>query len=492
MAASKGRGRAGSSAAPTLDKTTSSVHFPHGDGREGDMLRGHDEKNVASLIFVPTQERLPEDMLRLERIVFRPSGQPARIVCVGVADIGLARGSDNDLLVALINTYIEAGCPADGVITTTAYALLKLAGLDTGGQHYQALGQGLERMLHTTYHVTDGWFDVREKRYTTVSFRIIDNLSRTHGEPEKGRIRLDRRSTLRIRLNEEITKSINAGYIKPLNLTVYQHLPSVGSRALYRLLDVYLDEAAQRGDSKPYRVVVPMMALAESCGLLGRRTDHVRKSLESMHAPLLGIGYLQEVGFIGRGSKTTVHYTYGEASSPINPEHVARLTRYGVHRGVAEKYVRNLGDDVLPVIEKFEERRRTGEKINNEGGYLSKLLQEAASIVEEARVGALRAQEVQRTRKAAQGAQGKAEAEQHQLFEAQRQSVLEATPDAALEVVLSPFKAKQLERRGLSLQELDQVRSRVLEGRVTALEMDAAVNRALMSPGGLEALRQLL
>ncbi|GAA5534840.1 replication initiator protein A [Deinococcus aluminii] len=456
------------------------------------MLRGHDEKNVASLIFVPSQERLPEDMLRLERTVFRPSGQPAQIVCVGVPGIGLARGSDNDLLVALINTYIEAGCPADGVITTTAYALLKLAGLDTTGQYYQALAQGLERMLNTTYNVTDGWFDVREKRYTTVSFRIIDNLSRTHGEPEHGRIRLDRRSTLRIRLNDEITKSINAGYIKPLNLTVYQHLPSVGSRALYRLLDVYLDEAAQRGDRGPYQVIVPMMTLAENCGLLGRRTDHVRKSLESMHAPLLGIGYLKEVAFIGRGSKTTVHYTYGEASSPINPAHVALLTRYGVHRGVAEKYVRNLGDDVLVVVEKFEERRRTGEKINNEGGYLSRLLKEAASIVEEARVETLRAQEAQRTKKAAQVAQVRAEAEQHQLFEAERRSVLEAAPEAALEFVLSPFKARQLERRGLSLRELDQVRARVLEGGVTAVDMDAAVNKALMSEEGLEALRTLL
>lgn len=457
------------------------------------MLRGHDEKNVASLIFVPTQERLPEDMLRLERIVFRPSGQPARIVCVGMQGIGLARGSDNDLLVALINTYIEAGCPADGFITTTAYALLKLAGLDTGGQHYQALEQGLERMLYTTYHVTDGWFDVREKRYVTVSFRIIDNLSRTHGKPEQGRIRLDRRSTLRIGLNDEITKSINAGYIKPLNLTVYQHLPSVGSRALYRLLDVYLDEVAGRGDSKPYQVRVPMMALAENCGLLGRRTDNVRKSLESMHAPLLDIGYLKEVDFVGRGNKTTVHYTYGEASSPINPEHVSLLTRHGVHRGVAEKYVRNLGDDVLVVVEKFEERRRTGEKINNEGGYLSKLLKEAASIVEENRGKTLRAQETQRTRKAAHAAQTKAETEQHRLFEDERRVTLEAAePEVALEVILPPFKAKQLERRGLTLPELDQVRARVLSRQVTVIHIDVAVNRALMSAEGLDELRRLL
>ncbi|WP_102124670.1 hypothetical protein [Deinococcus planocerae] len=72
------------------------------------MLRGHDEKNVASLIVVPTQEWLPEDMLRLERVVFRPSGRPARIVCVGVPGIDLARGSDNDLLVVARTRQVSA------------------------------------------------------------------------------------------------------------------------------------------------------------------------------------------------------------------------------------------------------------------------------------------------------------------------------------------------------------------------------------------------
>lgn len=457
------------------------------------MLRGHDERNVASLIFVPTQERLPDSMIRLERVVLRPHGQPAKIVCVGVPGIGLARGSDNDILVALINTYIDAGCPADGFITTTAYALLKLAGLDTSGQYYRVLGQGLERMLNTTYNVTDGWFDVQEKRYTTVSFRIIDNLGRTHGETKGREIRLDRRSTLRIRLNDEITKSINHGYIKPLNLTVYQHLPSVGSRALYRLLDVYLDEAAGRGDKERYQVSMPMLALAENCGLLGRRTDHLRKSLESMHAPLLEIGYLRSVDFVGKGSKTTVHYTYGDASSPINPEHVALLTKHGVHRGVAEKYVRHLGDNVLVVVEKFEQRKRKGEKVNDDGAYLSKLLQEANSIVEGVKGEALRVQETQRTKKAAQAAQVRTEVEQDRLLSAEHVTVLESgTPEAALELALSSFKVRQLERRGLTLPELDRARARVLGGQVTAAEMHAAVNRALMGSEGLESLRQLL
>ncbi|MFB9991395.1 replication initiator protein A [Deinococcus oregonensis] len=455
--------------------------------RDSEVLRGHDERNVASLIFVPTQERLPKAMLHLERIVLQANGQPAKIVCVGVPGIGLARGMDNDILVALINTYIDAGCPEDGFITVTAYTLLKLAGLATSSRYYQSLDQGLQRMLNTTYNITDGWFDAKEKRYTTVSFRIIDNLEHTH--TDEG---LDRRSVLKIRLNDKITKSINQGHIKPLDLSVYQHLPTVGTRALYRLLDVYLDEAVRRGEAQPYRLALPLMTLADNCGLLERRPGHLKEALENMHGPLLEIGYLKSVGVVGRGRATMVHYVYGEASSPVNPEHVTLLLQRGVHRGVAEKYVRQLGQDVLLVVEKFDERKRRGEKIHSEGAYLAKLLQEAASIVEEVKRQTAHVQEVQRHKKTTTEAHSKAVQAQDLLFDLQQDALVQvAEPAAALALVLPPFKLKQLERRGLTLPEIDQLQQLVLGGSTGVLELQNAVTKALMGQN-LTELRALL
>lgn len=462
------------------------------------MLMGHDERNTALLNLIPTQERLPEGMLRLERTSFSPNSKPVQIVCVGVPGIGIPRGSDNDFLVALINAYIDSGCPEDGIITTSAYSLLKLAGLRTGGQYYLALAQGLERMLNTTFHVTEGWFDVRERRYTTVSFRIIDNLTYTHAQAGEGRVVLDRRSALKIRLNDEITKSIKAGYIKQLDLEMYQSLPSIGSRALYRYLDVYLHEASDRGERKPYRLSFDMLALAGNTGLLGKRTDHLHKALETMCAPLLQRGYLKRVDFVGRGRKTTVHFTYGESEmgSTVNPEHVALLTKYGVYPDQAKKYVRNLGDAVLLAVEKLEERRRKGERIGNQGAYLASILKQESGLLAEARVKAQQTTEIQRTRQvtqAAREAKTRTETAQQQLFEDTRLAKLQSSDlQEALEVALNAFKAKQLERRGLSLRELDQLRALVLEGRVPASYLDNMVTRALLSIEGLEALRALL
>ncbi|SMB84147.1 replication initiator protein A [Deinococcus hopiensis] len=468
---------------------------PRGKDQEKDVLRGHDERNVAALNFIPVQERLPEDLLRLERMVIRTNGQPAKIVCTGVPGIGMARGSDNDLLVALINVYIDAGCPADGIITTSAYALLKLSGQGTSGKHYQALSQCLARVFNTTYHITDGWFDFHAKRYTTVSFRIIDSLTRTHREETGADITLDSRSVLRIRLSEEITKSIRNGYIKPLNLTDYQSLPTVGSRTLYRLLDMYLDEAATRGDPKPYRMAVSLMTHAQNCGVLNRRPDHVRRALDSMHEPLIKMGYLATVNYVGKGLKTTVHYTYGETTSPINQEHVALLVKHGVHRGVAEKYARNLGEKVVVVVAKFaEELKRPNKKIENPAAYLVSLLKDVDSIVAQTRSDELRKQDIQRTRKASQAKIVKAEAQQNHLFEEELHLAIQKEgPEAAVEFMLTSFKVRQLQRHGLELHEIDQVRNAVLERRVDAAQMHAILNRVLMSPEvGIRDLRALL
>jgi plasmid replication initiation protein len=463
--------------------------------RDEDMLKGRDERNVASLILVPTQERLQTDMLRLERTITRPNGQTAKVVCVGMPGIGLARGLDNDILFALINTYIDADCPADGIIHTSAYALLKLAGLDTGGQHYHTLSQGLERMLYTTYHVTDGWFDSQEKRFITVAFRVIDSLAYTHKEQEslETNLHLDRRSTLSIRISTEVAKSIKYGYIKPLDLDIYQHLPTVGSRTLYRLLDVYLNEAAKLNTITPYQLSIPMMALAENCGLIGKRTDHLRKALEAMHAPLLSIGYLKCVDFYGKGVKTNVLYTYSEASTPINPEYVAMLTQHGLHRGIAEKFVRTLGDQIVVVVEKFLDRKKnTTSPIQNPGAYLHNLLKEAASIINDQKRETLKAAEIQQNKEVIKKAQSKASEEAQKEHDRKREAFLQTTDlNALFEGILTSFHIGFLARRGLVTQEVDQLRQRILDGHISGRELDKAVSQAMLS-SDLTNLRALL
>ena len=285
---------------------------------DGFPVKGSDERNFSSLILIPTQERLPRGLTRIERHMTRSDLQIVRVLAEG---LDLAHGLDNDILVGLVNLFIEAGCPPDGEFEASAYQVLTMAGLPADGHYYRALAGGLNRLKGTVFTITEGWFEEKKKRFISMSFSIIDNYDRT--ENEEG---LDERSRLRIRLNRNIVRSINAGYLKPLDLAVYRQLDSVGARTLYRLLDSYLYRAAESEKQGSYTLNLPMESVAAACGLLDERSDNMRRNIERMHQSLLEIGYLQQADLIGRGKKTTLHYVFGSDVRPTDSETVTLLT----------------------------------------------------------------------------------------------------------------------------------------------------------------------
>lgn len=451
------------------------------------MLKRHDERNVASLVLIPTQDRLPKDLLHLERPVVTPTGRVVRITCQGMPGLGLPRGIDGDLLVALINRFIELGCPPDDTVDATAYRLLQEAGLDTSARYYRALDAGLKRFKNTSYTITEGWYDSGQKRFVSAIFNIIDNIDYTHGENG-----MDRRTVMRVRLNRKITDSIRSGHIKPLNSNVYHQLGTVGARTLYRLLDVHLYEAAQRSDESSYRMSVPMLSWALTCGILETRPHHIRTYLERMHEPLLEVGYLKEVTFTGRGQETMLHYVYGDASSPAKREHVDMLLRYGVQRAQAEKAARELGENVVLVVQKFEERlHKPGEKIQNTGAYLAKLLREASSIIEAEQTVRAEEKKRQTQREQQQVARAREAERQTKLLDDERDTKLRASPQEAADVILSKFNTSILQKRGLETQELARLRAALVDGEIDPHAVQKLVLQALIPQRADEAIGEL-
>jgi len=91
-------------------------------------IRHFDEANVARLGLISIQERIPPDFTSWI-IDFNIDGRQARLSCVAVAEHGgVPHGLDNDVSLALITLYQEAGNPEDGTIVATAYRILSLIG----------------------------------------------------------------------------------------------------------------------------------------------------------------------------------------------------------------------------------------------------------------------------------------------------------------------------------------------------------------------------
>ncbi|GGR09835.1 replication initiator protein A [Deinococcus ruber] len=434
----------------------------------GIPVKGHDERNLSELIFIPPQERLPKAMLTVHREFVSARGQPISMVCEGTPSLGLAHGLDNDVLVALINLYITAGAPADGMIRTTLYALMEVINMPKTAYYYRAVHAGLQRLQRTSYSITTpGWYDAGEQIYVTSHFSILNTVNTSHVKTG-----VDHRSLLQIMINDRITENIRNGYVKPLDLRLYGQLPTLGSRTLYRHLDSYLHAEKARG-SAPYVVSMPLMSLAENLGYLDKRSDNLRRTFDALHPPLIASGYLQETAYSGRGAATTVHYVFGKQPE-VNGDHLQLLRQYGVHDAVAERYARELNDNVPQIVERFlaQKARRTN-RVKDDAAYLVSLLQNASSVLASSK----REEVEQLHQQQASKKQAKVEARQQQV-PLLSTTLNDLAPEAAAEKIFNRFRRRLFVTRGLTVSELDQLALLVSTGHVLPDEMEKSVMRA--------------
>jgi plasmid replication initiation protein len=332
---------------------------------ESNEIRRFDEANVARLGLISIQERIPSDFTSWT-IDFAVDGRQARLSCVAVAEHGgVPHGLDNDVSLALITLYQEAGSPEDGTVVTTAYRILSVIGWDTSGHYYQALKESLDRLTTATFTASEAWRS--GTKWTTVKFRYIDRLEYTSEDDKLG---LSGQSVLRIKLAREIVESIRAKYLKPLDLEFLTSLDRPLTRALHRLLDAQR-VTPEGGEVTQFRTNI--VEWAKACKIVDQTPSRVRRTLEGAHAELVERGYLVAVEYQGRGPKQEVIYTFAkQAALPEEArEVVARLSRYGVARPVAHSLIGVYGlERVEERIARFEAILLAGYAPRNRAGFL--------------------------------------------------------------------------------------------------------------------------
>ena len=271
--------------------------------------RHFDEANVARLGLISIQERIPEGYASWEE-EFEVLGKPVKLACYANPNVGgVPHGLDNEVSLALIALYLNAGSPPDGTFTTTAYQILKLMGFDTSGYYYRALKESLLRLTTATYVLSEAWR--ADGRWQSVSFRYIDKLEFTSGKEGS----LDRSSVIRITLAKEIVRSLQNRYTKPIDIEFMASLKRPLSRALYRLLDA--QRLSPEREEPLAQLEVGLMEWAAACKIVHKRPDKVRRTLEPAHRELIERRYLRSVEYVGRGKNQTIVYVFGEEAGGI-------------------------------------------------------------------------------------------------------------------------------------------------------------------------------
>jgi plasmid replication initiation protein len=323
-------------------------------------LRSYEEANLARLGLISIQERIPDNYTTWTTEIER-DGRLARLKCVGASDHGgVPHGLDGDIATAIIDLYIESGAPENGEVLTSAYRLLKRAGLQDTGHYYAALGKSLTRLRFAAYTATEAWMDKTKKRYTNVTFNYFEGYNYT-GEDHN---EIGGSSELSIKLSEPIVKSIRAKFLKPLELEFLVSLQRPLTRALYRLLDGKRYEPVTLGGNEPLKTYSQVLvAWAQECKIVDQAPDRIRRTLLNAHEELIERGYLREVVYFGRGQTQTITYEYGSGDSPSNVpvELIRRLTRHGLKAKVANDLCQAYQPDELQArLKRFEEILASG------------------------------------------------------------------------------------------------------------------------------------
>ncbi|ADV66021.1 replication initiator protein A [Deinococcus maricopensis] len=450
---------------------------------ETPVLQRFDEANAVRLGLISIQERIPEDhnSWRVEYVV---DGRRARLTCDALPQHGgVPHGLDNDVSLALITLYLDAGSPEDGTFSTTAYQILKVTGLDTSGYYYNALRASLDRLSTASYSVSEAWRS--GNRWTTVRFRYIDRLEFTSDDD---RLQLSGASILRISLAREIVQSVRARYIKPINLSLLSRLQRPLTRALYRLLD------AQRAAPDAPAVLayeVNIIEWAQACKIVDLKPAKVKRTLEGAHAELVQHGYLRGVTYEGRGVRQTIRYEFmaDVAEEVAEPATVAQLTQHGVTPTVARQLVRQYGAArVEERLERYHAILANGYSARNRAALLVDVVRDEegkygdpAGFVSRSRREHLRTQQEARARATEQ--QLDAEAARREASW-QDLPLVEQT-EQAMKTVMVMFGKR------LSTQTLAHLRDAMLSGQVTPGDLVRRTTRAAMELG-LEDLAEEL
>ena len=331
-----------------------------------------DEANVGRLGLISIMSRIQEGAYRWAVDFLLDDGRPAKIVCIGTPEFGgYPHGLDNDISSALINLYIEAGAPEDGWFHATAHRVLTRAGLQTTGRYYGLLFTSLNRLRATTYYLTDSWFDVRRNNITT-SFNYLERLEYSTIQDD---LTLSSGSLLRLRLAPEITASIRARYLRPLDDAILLNLSGPPSRALYRLLEGQRIDPLGETEMLT-QFTVSLKDWAQACKIIETKPTRIRRNLEQPHKDLLTLEYLTSVEYGGPSRSQTITYRFKgtevtEHQVLPDPELVQSLGTHRVSMKVATGLITQFGEvRVRERLRKFQLILQSGYRVKNPSGLL--------------------------------------------------------------------------------------------------------------------------
>jgi hypothetical protein len=212
---------------------------PTGHVAEGpveERLLGKDEMNLAEFPITLLSERRGVNMITREVVVReeRTGLSVIRKVTVTGSDKdGLPTSQDNLILLALIYLTKRANNFTDRRLWFTRTALLRVLGWPDSGQSYRRIELSLKRWGQVFVLYENAWWDKPKQSYSTKGFGIIDDFELNDASMSRQQLSLFQSN---IAWNEVFFQSLEAGFVRTLDLKILSRLRHPTSQQMYRFL----------------------------------------------------------------------------------------------------------------------------------------------------------------------------------------------------------------------------------------------------------------
>jgi hypothetical protein len=352
------------------------------------LVTGKDEMNLAEFPFALLAKRVGEGRKTIEVIQEGrdAAGRPVRQewLVTGSDRFGLPLAADDEVYVALMK-LLRDNQFAERTVRFTVAQLLRTMHSTMSKRDYERIAASLDRLSGVLIRSKNAFWNHAQRCYVTEAFHLLDSYRLTHGGSG--------RDLSEVTFSEFLFGSIQAGYVKNLDVEFYFSLSTPLTRRYYRLLDKH------RYRGRVYEI--ELRRLAHKLPLHDEYESQLKRRLDPVHREFIERGFLAAADYRpGASGETIVQLRFTRSqrneihieSEPKLPAAVAgatadqvparpaeepeepdravlreRLQAAGVSRTIAAQIVRRHSNDAikqqlayLPFVE----------DLKNPGGYL--------------------------------------------------------------------------------------------------------------------------
>jgi hypothetical protein len=301
-----------------------------------------EEMNIVKYPITLLSKKIPKGVTKIEYtdwVTIDGKKRPLKWIVSGSEEYGLPVGGDQDIYVAIMETWREDGFKDRMIAIASIYKILKKIGLPPSTRNYLRFRQSLDRLTGIYITAENAFWDKAGQCYLSRrGFRIFDDYQLV----EKPRMSEGGENGSApfgfIRANEFFFQSVKNGYLKGTNLTFFLSLSGPLSKRIYRFLDKkrYHDSSFS----------VELYKFSSKIGLMaGNSGKYYPSEIKKILAP--AFDELKEKEFLES-------YDYQKTSDSLNEKIVfvfteASQTNFLTHGGDEDYWIKPFLQDIIAI-----------------------------------------------------------------------------------------------------------------------------------------------